>query len=547
MLVFRRRLGLLLGLCLALALPAGLTACVTSSGQSVGAVTIPAGTAGAESGASGTTAPGPFTRGPALRMLTEGFAAVSSRYIEPVNMASFVVAGLRGLDRIDPAIDAGMTRGDVVVTHGGRRIATMGRAPGGSAGEWAAVAVDAIQALKAVSPALTGADAEQIYDAFFDAALADLDSFSRYAGAEEARLNRGSRNGFGGIGILFEIDDADSVMVREVVAGGPAGQAGVRAGDRIVAVDGEPFARPTIRSVRERLRGPVGSQVRLTLARSSTATVTVKRGLIVMPTVDLTMEGRTAIIRVSSFNQGTAEGVAEAVRTARAQGDTRGLILDMRGNPGGLLDQSVTMADLFLDEGTIVTTRGRHPEARQFYSASRGDIAGGLPVVILMDGESASAAEIVAAALQDDGRAAVIGTTSYGKGTVQTVVQLPNGGEMTLTWSRFYSPSGYVLHGLGVPPVACTSGRASRTEPAVVASVLEDLRGHAAPIARRMASWRNTGFEETERRRSLRALCPAEHHEPGGLDEVIARRLIDDPVLYGRAIGLIRSTAAVTR
>jgi len=208
------------------------------------------------------------------------------------------------------------------------------------------------------------------------------------------------------------------------------------------------------------------------------------------------------------------------------------------------LDQSVTVADLFLDEGTIVSTRGRHPEARQYYSATRGDIAGGLPIVVLMDGESASAAEIVAAALQDGGRAVVIGTTSYGKGTVQTVVQLPNGGEITLTWSRFHSPSGYVLHGLGVPPVACTSGRARRTEPAMVERVLADVRGHADTIARRLSSWRHTAFEDTERRLRLRALCPAEHHEPDGLDEVVARRLIRDPGLYARAIGLVGANAA---
>ncbi len=532
-------LALVLGLGLALA----LSGCAPASGPSIVAAS------GHNGGASWTPAaePAPFTRSASHRMLTAGFAAVSSRYIEPLDMAAFLIAGLRGLDRIDPALDAGAVGDAVAVTRQGRRIASFPRPDDRGAADWAGVGVDAIQALRAVSPDLAVADAEAVYDAFFDAALANLDSFSRYAGAEEARLNRGTRNGFGGIGILFEIEDDTFVMVREVVPGGPAGRAGLRAGDRIVAVDGVAFSKPTIRIVRERLRGPVGSKVDLTLSRESVATVAVERGLIVMPTVDLTMENGIAIIRVSSFNQATAEAVADAVQTARAQGQPGGIILDMRGNPGGLLDQSVTVADLFLDDGTIVTTRGRHPEARQFYSASQGDIAEGLPIVILMDGESASAAEIVAAALQDDARAAVVGTTSYGKGTVQTVVQLPNGGEITLTWSRFHSPSGYVLHGLGVPPVACTSGRAARTEPAVVDSVLADLRGHAAPIARRMALWRDTGFQDTARRRSLRALCPAEHHEPGGLDEVIARRLIQEPALYARAIGLIRSTAEAAR
>ncbi|MBB4287125.1 S41 family peptidase [Roseospira goensis] len=487
--------------------------------------------------------PDPFTRDAAHRMFTHGYVAVSSRYIEPVDMTTFVVAGLRGLGRIDPALDARAVAGGIELRHRDRRVAVFPRPADDRGSDWAHLSTGAIQAARAVSAPLADADSEEVYDAVFDAALASLDPFSRYAGAEEARLNRGSRNGFGGIGILFEIDDAGAVMVREVVAGGPADRAGLHPGDRILAVDGQPFTRPNTRIVRERLRGPVGSTVRLTVQRGSRVDVSLTRGLIVMPTVALSMEDGIGILRLTSFNQATSDTVAGVVRQARANG-ARGLIIDMRGNPGGLLDQSVTVADLFLEQGTIVSTRGRHPEARQFYSATDGDIANGLPIVVLMDGDSASAAEIVAAALQDGGRAVVIGTTSYGKGTVQTVVQLPNGGEITLTWSRFHSPSGYVLHGLGVPPVACTSGRATRTEPAVVEGVLQDLRSHATPIAQRLSSWRHTAFEDTERRRRLRALCPAEHHEPHGLDEVVARRLIQDPALYAQAIGLVGANAA---
>ncbi|WP_245699142.1 S41 family peptidase [Rhodospira trueperi] len=487
----------------------------------------------------------PFTRQNAQNMLTQSYVAVSSRYIEPVDMADFVLAGLRGLSRIDPDLTFRRLGGSFTVARTGRPVAGFPMPSSGHGSDWARLSIDVIQAARAVSPTLTEADSEAVYDALFDAALASLDPFSRYAGAEEARLNRGSRNGFGGIGIVFEITDAGAILVREVIADGPADDAGLRVGDRIVAVDGEPFpAQPTNRDVRERLRGPVGAPVRLTIRRDALVQVTLDRGLIVLPTVEWSREDGIGILRVSSFNQATAEAVAVAVTAARTRGDLRGLILDMRGNPGGLLDQAVATADLFLNDGTIVSTRGRHPEARQFYSAADGDIADGLPIVVLMDGDSASAAEIVAAALQDDARAVVIGTTSYGKGTVQTVVQLPNRGELTLTWSRFYSPSGYVLHGLGVPPVACTSGRGGRTEPAEVERVLNDLRQQAAPIARRLASWRHTAFEDKDRRQRLRALCPAEHHEPNGLDEIVARHLLRDPTLYGRAIGLIGADAA---
>jgi len=490
----------------------------------------------------------PFTRPEARQMFSRGYVAVASRYIEPVDMADFVVAGLKGLGGLDARLDARMVGPTVEVLYDGQRVAAFDRPEEDYGGVWADLTVDAVQAASAVSPELGGAGAEAIYEAVFDSALESLDQFSRYAGAEEARLNRGTRNGFGGIGIVFEVTDDGAVMVEEVVPGAPAEAAGLRAGDRIVTVDGRPLARADNTLVRNLLRGPVGAPVRLGVLRSGvTVEVVIERALIVMPTVELAMDGDVAELRVTSFNQATTQAVAEAVRDVRrAMGTSvHGLIIDMRGNPGGLLDQSVTMADLFLEGGTIVSTRGRHPEARQYYSATSGDVTDGLPIVVLMDGDSASAAEIVAAALQDGGRAVVIGTTSYGKGTVQTVIQLPNGGEITLTWSRFYSPSGYVLHGLGVPPVACTSGRAGQTDPAVVSSVLSDLRTHAAHIARRLASWQHTAYEDTERRRELRALCPAEPHETNGLDEVVARRLIADPALYARAVGLVQANAAL--
>jgi len=491
----------------------------------------------------------PFSKPEARHMFARAYVAVASRYIEPVDLADFVVAGLKGLSSLDPRLDARMIGPTVEVLYDSDRVAVFDRPAEDHGTAWADLTLDAVQAARAVSPDLAAADSEALYDALFDAALASLDPFSRYAGAEEARLNRGSRNGFGGIGIVFDVTDDGAVVVQEVVPHAPAQAAGLRAGDQIISVDGRPLTEPDTTLVRNLLRGPVGADVRLGVLRGKQSlSVVIERGLIVMPTVELSMDGDVAVMRVTSFNQATTQAVAQAVREARhvdsAIGGPRGLIIDMRGNPGGLLDQSVTMADLFLDGGTIVSTRGRHPEARQYYSATEGDVSNGLPIAVLMDGDSASAAEIVAAALQDGGRAAVVGTTSYGKGTVQTVIQLPNGGEITLTWSRFHSPSGYVLHGLGVPPVACTSGHVGDVDPRVVEAVLNDLRTHAMPIARRLSSWQHTAYGDTERRRQLRALCPAESHETDGLDEEVARRLIEDPGLYARAIGLIQANAA---
>ena len=189
----------------------------------------------------------------------------------------------------------------------------------------------------------------------------------------------------------------------------------------------------------------------------------------------------------------------------------KGLVLDLRGNPGGLLKQSIEVADLFLTQGQIVRTHGRHPDSEQRYEAGGEDIAHGLPLVVLVDGKSASAAEIIAAALQDHGRAVVIGTSSFGKGTVQTVIRLPNDGEITLTWSRLVTPSGYVLHGLGVMPDIFTSGAAG--------NVRKEKQG-----------------------RDLRAACPAERRRKA-LEIEVARRLLSDRALYGRALDLTAATS----
>ena len=216
-------------------------------------------------------------------------------------------------------------------------------------------------------------------------------------------------------------------------------------------------------------------------------------------------EGGVVILKVRSFNQDTARSLGAKLEEhhARLGKGLRGLILDLRGNPGGLLKQSVKVADLFLAQGRIVSTRGRHPNSVQYYDAGGRDLMQGLPIVVLVDGKSASAAEIVAAALQDRGRGVVIGTTSFGKGTVQTVIRLPNDGEITLTWSRIMAPSGYRLHGLGVRPTICTSG-ADAADPGLIAQAV----AAKAKAARTLAAWRTPGLKDEQRRRGLRVLVP---------------------------------------
>jgi carboxyl-terminal processing protease len=181
--------------------------------------------------------------------------------------------------------------------------------------------------------------------------------------------------------------------------------------------------------------------------------------LIVIPSVSMSRVGDAAVFRVSSFNHNTTQQLLQHLDAARARAPSRlrGIVLDLRGDAGGLLDQAVSLADIFIHGGPIAATTGRHPASRQLFEASGDGPVADMPIVVLINGGSASASEIVAAALQDAGRAVVVGSSSFGKGTVQTVAPLPNGGELTLTWAVLLAPSGYPLNRHGVVPTLCTS------------------------------------------------------------------------------------------
>jgi len=243
-------------------------------------------------------------------------------------------------------------------------------------------------------------------------------------------------------------------------------------------------------------------------------------------------------LKVSGFNQDTARALAEAIDKGRQEIGERmtGVVLDLRGNPGGLLKQSVKVADLLLTQGQIISTRGRHADSIHYYEAGGRDLAFGLPVIVLVDGKSASAAEIVAAALQDRDRAVVVGTASFGKGSVQTVIRLPNDGEITLTWSRLYAPSGYSLHGLGVLPAICTSGVKDDARAVIRLRLAERAR-----TAEALGAWRlSAAFDDTKRGK-LRNVCPSQRRRDA-LEIEMARQLIVDQALYAEALNMSAAT-----
>lgn len=261
---------------------------------------------------------------------------------------------------------------------------------------------------------------------------------------------------FGGLGIEVTMESG-VVKVVSPIDDTPAHKAGLKPGDYIVNIDGQPVVGMTLNDAVDKMRGKIGSKVKLTIRRFNQKPfdVTIKREEIKIQTVKSSIKSEdVAYVRITSFSDNTDKMVEKAVKDAKKKlkGNLKGIILDIRNNPGGLLDQAVSVSDLFLNQGEIVSTRSRNEEDTVKYNAKKGDIADGLPIVIIVNDGSASASEIVAGALQDHKRAVILGEKTFGKGSVQTVIPLGKHGAMRLTTARYYTPSGRSIQVKGIEP-----------------------------------------------------------------------------------------------
>ncbi|MBX6366469.1 MAG: PDZ domain-containing protein [Rhodospirillales bacterium] len=462
------------------------------------------------------------------RVFSRAYEQVADLYIEPKLPADAAWPGLAKLVALDPRLQLERTGDSLLLKREGTVVERLPRPADADARAWGAATSAMIGAARRVSPTIDALDRDKLEQTVFEGIVGSLDKYSRYAPPSVARDQRASRDGFGGIGI--QLDREDLTRVVKVMPGTPAHRAGLMAEDRIAKIDGVPTDAIEKVEITRRLRGPVDSSVEVTVARAGLPkplAVTMKRAFIIVPTVEEQREDDIVIFKVSGFNHSTAQQLADRVAAARREMGPRlrGIVLDLRGNPGGLLDQSVSVADLFIGEtGPIVSTRGRNPASQQYFRAAPDDIAGGLPLVALVDGGSASAAEIVAAALQDTGRAVVVGSASYGKGTVQTVLRLPNDGELTITWARLISPAGYSLNEHGVVPTVCTSGLGSGDEE-VARAVKRGLE----------ASLQRASLDE-DAWIALRKTCPGMNGEPRDFELRVAKRLLSDRRLYTRVL-----------
>jgi carboxyl-terminal processing protease len=302
-------------------------------------------------------------------------------------------------------------------------------------------------------------DEGDLIEAAINGMLTSLDPHSSYLSPDDANDMRVQTRGeFGGLGIEVTQEEG-FVKVVSPMDGTPADEAGMEAGDFITHVDGESLLGLTLDEAVGKMRGPVGAEIIITVVREGEGEpfdVSMVRATIELQAVRSRTEGETVVLRVTTFNDKTTpnltEQLAEKVEELGGMDAVNGFVIDLRNNPGGLLTQAIRVSDAFLEEGEIVSTRGRNPEEGDRFNATPGDLAMGKPLVVLINGGSASATEIVAGALQDHRRAIVIGTKSFGKGSVQTIMPLRGEGAMRLTTARYYTPSGRSIQSLGVSP-----------------------------------------------------------------------------------------------
>ncbi|MEE6206999.1 MAG: S41 family peptidase [Alphaproteobacteria bacterium] len=298
---------------------------------------------------------------------------------------------------------------------------------------------------------------KQLIEAAINGMLTSLDPHSSYLNADDFKyMNEQTQGKFGGLGI--EITQENGIVkVISPIDDTPAAKAGIKAGDYITDIDDETVIGLTLNEVVNKLRGKVGTKVKVTIRRVNAKpfTVTLKRDEIKIQSVKSEIKNDDILyIRISGFNEDIDVAIKKAVDDARGKLKNKlaGLVIDVRNNPGGLLDQAVKVSDLFLEQGEIVSTRSRNEEDTVKFSATAGDIAANLPIVVMINEGSASAAEILAGALQDHHRAVILGEKSFGKGSVQTVIPLRNSAAMRVTTARYYTPSGRSIQAKGIVP-----------------------------------------------------------------------------------------------
>ena len=475
-----------------------------------------------------------FDRALTASVLGAALTFIAPRALEPVTVQQLAVWGLSAPAALDGTLTTDVRDGTVVLLRNNATIYAQPLPPDNDAAGWGDLAAGVLNAAVAISPGMRDAGGTGVITAFFDELFNHLDPYSRYIPPEAAGVDRSRRSGEAGAGIRIRAAGRGFTVI-DVNASGPGADADIRVGDQLIAVDDQAVAGESLTTVQSWLAGLEGTVVTLTIrtGRARARTAEVERAVTPPETVFASRSPPLAVLRITSFSRDTDERLAAELTRLLAGAAGRaikGVLLDLRGNRGGLLRQSVAATDMLLERGIIATTAGRNPRAQHEWRAEPPDITAGLPLVILVDGRSASAAEIMAAALQDQGRGVVVGSSTLGKGLVQTIASLPDGGELFVSWSRVLAPSGWPLQGLGVLPQVCTSNGQDAT-----AEQLAQLGRNIQPLAEALARHRAARPPlPAAEALALRTACPAAEARDSDIET--ARFLVTHPVAYNAAL-----------
>ena len=476
----------------------------------------------------------PFDADLEARVVSEALGFMAPRILDPVTVGQLAQWGLGGIAALDPSMQAAASGRALVLSTATAPAIWRGPLPAASdSAAWGAAAAAICAAAFRASPQVAEAGQTGVTQSFFDELFNHLDPYSRYVAPAPATAERDRLDGAGGgIGASL-IETGRGLELGDIAPDGPAADAGLATGERLLRVDDTDVRGLSGNAAVALLDGPVGSTVTLRIrAEGRVLTVPLVREAVPPETVFGTSADGLLLLRITGFARDTAEELS-ALLDAGLRDRPRGLIIDLRGNRGGFLQQAVTASALFLDNGVATVTEGRYPQSNHVWSVQGGDVTHGTPLVVLVDGRTASAAEILASALADHRRAAVVGSSTLGKGLVQTLLPLPDGGELFVTWSRVLAPLGWPLQGLGVLPQLCTSEGA-----ASVADQMRALDGGGSLLAGPIAAERGSRSPlAIARILDIRNACPAAIGTDEDLDA--ARNLLADPTAYAAALGSV--------
>ncbi len=471
----------------------------------------------------------------AAGVFTSALSFMAPRTLDPLAPGDLAIWGLHGIAALDPNFATTVKNGELTLSQSGKILLHVQPAPATDAVGWGRIAANINDAAFTASPTLKRAGQQALVQSFFDEIFNHLDSYSRYVPPTpaEAARDRLAIDASAGINLMRrpKAGNGDGVMISDIVPGGPAEAADLRVGDRLIAIDGQSIAGHKLATIRDDLTGEEGQTLTLRVRglNGKLREVVVTLAPVPPETVFASRMGRALLVRVSAFTANTAERLSQALE-AGLLARPSAVIVDLRGNRGGLVRQAVTSVALFAETGVVASTAGRAPEATHDWRIEGGDLTRGLPVILLVDGNTASAAEIMAASLADLGRGVVVGSATLGKGLVQTLTRLPDGGELFLTWSRVLAPRHWPLQTLGVIPQICTSIGEDDIATQLDALADGDFTLPKATLAARATRAPLPAAKALD----IRAACPAA--EGTDADLMVARYLATHPDAYAQAL-----------